>query len=50
VHQFEGLGLRVSLPVTEEFFRRCIMLPMNMMISDDDVDYICGKIREFYGS
>lgn len=50
VHQFAGLGFKVSLPRTERFFTRCIMLPMNMMVSDDDVDYICDAVRAFYGS
>jgi dTDP-4-amino-4,6-dideoxygalactose transaminase len=42
VHQFTGLGLRTRLP-------RCLMLPMNMMVSTDDVDYISSRIRAFYG-
>jgi len=49
VHQFERLGLKVSLPATERFFERCLMLPMNMMVTADDVDYISGTIRAFYG-
>jgi dTDP-4-amino-4,6-dideoxygalactose transaminase len=49
VHQFPGLGFQVSLPRTEALFQRCLMLPMNMMVADDDVDYVCSKIREFYG-
>jgi len=49
VHQFEGLGLRASLPATEALFRRCLMLPMNLTLSDDDVEYVCGCIRAFYG-
>lgn len=48
VHQFEKLGFRVSLPVTERFFKRCLMLPINMTISDDEVEYVCEKVREFY--
>ena len=48
VHQFAGLGLDVSLPATEELFRRCLMLPMNMMVSDEDADYVCAQVREFY--
>ena len=35
VHQFERLGLKAKLPVTERFFTRCIMLPMNMMVTID---------------
>jgi dTDP-4-amino-4,6-dideoxygalactose transaminase len=50
VHQFEPLGFRVSLPATESMFRRCLMLPMNMMVADDDLEYVCEKIREFYAA
>ena len=48
VHQWECLGFTVKLPKVETFFRRCIMLPMNMFISNDDVDYVCKKMRGFY--
>lgn len=48
VHQFAALGFTQSLPATERFFERCLMLPMNMMVSDDDARYVCDKIREFY--
>lgn len=49
VHQWPGLGFSVQLPNTEAFFTRCMMLPMNMVICDEDVEYICSKIRAFYG-
>ncbi|MDA1095518.1 MAG: DegT/DnrJ/EryC1/StrS family aminotransferase, partial [Acidobacteria bacterium] len=49
VHQFAALGLRVSLPNTERLFQRCLMLPMNLTVSDDDAHYVAGMIREFYG-
>ncbi len=48
VHQFKGLGFDVSLPRTERFFERCLMLPMNMMVTDDEVRYIATTIRAFY--
>lgn len=48
VHQFEGLGLRASLPNTERLFRRCLMLPMNMMVTLDDCDYISECMRQYY--
>jgi len=50
VHQWESLGFTVKLPRVERFFERCVMLPMNMFIGDDDVDYICDKVRDFYRS
>jgi len=48
VHQFEKLGLNCELPITEKMIARSFLLPINTMISDDDVKYICEKIREFY--
>ena len=48
VHQFKQLGFDQVLPNTEKFFKRCIMLPMNVFISNDDVDYICEKVVSFY--
>ena len=48
VHQFEQLGFDQVLPRTERFFERCIMLPMNVFIDNDDVDYICDTVRGFF--
>lgn len=48
VHQWQALGFTERLPRTESFFERCIMLPMNVFISDDDVHYICDIMHEFY--
>jgi dTDP-4-amino-4,6-dideoxygalactose transaminase len=50
VHQFSALGFSVSLPNTERLFRRCLMLPMNTMVSLDDADYVSACIRRFYGA
>jgi len=36
------------LPNTEKFFTRCLMLPINMALSNDDVYYVCDKIRDYY--
>ena len=49
VHQFEKLGFNVKLPYTEKMFQRCLLLPMNTFLTDDDVYYVANKIREFYG-
>lgn len=48
VHQFNALGLNVSLPNTERLFERCLMLPMNITLTDDDVNYVCDQIKAFY--
>ena len=48
IHQFKNLGFNQIYPNTERFFQRCIMLPMNVFISDEDIHYICDKVTEFY--
>ena len=48
VHQLKGLGFNVALPATERLFEHCLMLPMNMMVTDDAVAYIAELIRDFY--
>ncbi len=48
VHQFENLGFKVRLPYTERMFTRCMLLPMNTVLTDEDVYYVANKIREFY--
>lgn len=48
VHQFSKLGFNISLPFTERFFTRCMMLPLNMSLSDDDIDYVSECIHNFY--
>ena len=37
-----------NLQRTELLFKRCLMLPMNTSVSDNEVDYICEKIEAFY--
>jgi len=49
VHQFEKLGFNIELPFTEKMFTRCLMLPMNRSLSNEDVQYVCQVIRDFYG-
>lgn len=49
VHQFPALNIKASLPVTERFFERCLMLPLNMMVTTEDVAYVAAAIRKFYG-
>ena len=49
VHQFENLfDTKISLSSTEKYFERCLMLPMNDMLSEMQVEYVINKIKEFY--
>lgn len=49
VHQMAGLGFTQRLPVTERFFTRCLLLPMNQYMSDADVLHVCSTVRGFFG-
>ena len=46
VHRFRKLGFSQQLPVTDAYFERMLMLPMNLSLTDDDVDYVCDSIIE----
>lgn len=48
VHQMKSLGFNESHPATDQFFKRCLLLPMNVSLSNDDVDYIIEQVRAFY--
>tara|TARA_R110000787_G_scaffold89896_18_gene190235 strand:+ start:58 stop:1179 length:1122 start_codon:yes stop_codon:yes gene_type:complete len=48
VHQMRELGFMETPPATEQFFKRCFMLPMHTALSDDDIAHICDVIQDFY--
>ena len=52
VHHFDSLGFGkekfIDLPKTDWFFERCLMLPMNMSITDAEVDRVISTILNFY--
>ncbi|MEO8577081.1 MAG: DegT/DnrJ/EryC1/StrS family aminotransferase [Gemmatimonadales bacterium] len=49
IHHFEGLDLpKFDLPFTDLLFTRCFLLPMNTSLTNDEVLYICERIRKFY--
>ncbi len=49
VHQFHELGFdQNDLPRTDSFFERCIMLPMNMTLTDAEVTHIINSVKGFY--
>lgn len=49
IHHLKSLGFTQSLPYTDWLFGRLLMLPMNMSLSDADVDHVSNRIRDFYG-
>lgn len=48
LHHIESLEIKSDLPKTDAFFKGCFMLPMHTTLTDEQVGYICDKIRSFY--
>lgn len=48
IHQWKNLGFNQYLPKTESFFDSCIMLPLNLFVTNDDVHYVCDCVISFY--
>ena len=48
IHQFKNLGFNYELPRTNAFFEKCVLLPMNQFLSDEQVDHVCDTVRRFY--
>ena len=48
IHQFNKLGYNLSLPISEKIFNKMLLIPINMTIHNDEVNYVCDKIISFY--
>jgi dTDP-4-amino-4,6-dideoxygalactose transaminase len=48
VHQWDRLGFPQRLPFTEKLFHRLLLLPLNMSLSDSDIEQVSDAIWAFY--
>jgi dTDP-4-amino-4,6-dideoxygalactose transaminase len=49
VHSITSLGFSgKGLPYTEEMFKKCLMIPMNTSLNNEDIEYVCDRIETFY--
>ncbi len=48
VHQFKALGLSVTLPRTEEFFKKALLLPLYPELTDEEIEYVASSVKDFY--
>lgn len=48
LNQFHRLGLGRALPKTDRFFARSLLLPMNHLLSDDQVGRVIDSVRAFF--
>ena len=48
IHQFRNLGFHQHLPRTDRFFERSLLLPMNHMLTDDQVGHVVASVQDFF--
>jgi len=48
IHSFEKLGFTKQLEHTEKLFKKLLMLPLNLTVTDNDIHYVCDMIKKFY--
>ncbi len=48
IHQFRALGFDQHLPRTDRFFERSLLLPMNHLLTDDQVSYVVECVQEHF--
>lgn len=48
LHHFRALGFMQQLPRTDRFFGTCLLLPMNHLLSDEQVDAVIDAVLEFF--
>jgi dTDP-4-amino-4,6-dideoxygalactose transaminase len=48
IHQFRNLGFDQHLPRTDRFFERSLLLPMNHLLTDDQVLHVIDSVQGFF--
>lgn len=48
MHQLTGLGFNQKLPRTDKFFQEALLLPMNHLLSPDQVEHVIACVRDFF--
>lgn len=48
LHHFRALGFTQDLPVTDRFFERTLLLPMNHLLTDDQVEAVVQATEQFF--
>lgn len=48
IHQFRQLGFTQDLPRTDRFFERSLLLPMNHLLTDDQVEAVVTAVQDYF--
>lgn len=49
LHAEPAYGYKERYPIAEEIARKGLWLPSSVMLTDEQIRYICGCVHEFYG-
>lgn len=49
IHQLHGLGFTQHCPKTDRFFETSLLLPMNHILTAEQVDHVIATVRAFFG-
>lgn len=48
LHHFRALGFSQQLPLTDRFFETSLLLPMNHLLTDEQVESVIDAVQEFF--
>lgn len=48
IHQLKGLGFDADLPKTDRFFRESLLLPMNHILTNEQVEHVINGVLQFF--
>lgn len=49
IHQLSGLNFNQNCPKTDRFFETSLLLPMNHILTNEQVDHVISAVRSFFG-
>lgn len=50
INKLDKLGINYKLAIVDDYFEKCLMLPLNLFISKEDASYVASLIAKFYGA
>ena len=45
----KNLGMGRNLPQTDKFFNESLLLPLNHVLTDEQIDFVCDLLSEYFG-
>ncbi len=48
IHQLDNLKIGAKLPLTDKFFKESLLLPLNHVMTDAQVDYVCQSLASYF--